>query len=170
MRQCFPLHPASSKTAELSQQFLSTGLFVKLCFLTHSAQAHKGWTVEERQPEKVFFFFLNTPHSLSIWLRLYHIIAQTRWCQLTEEMKRLLLTNQRWQEWLKRSLQLHTGLAMCHLQDKDSGPCVAISIRHEHKGRGEREEACKSWLDDVLFSFCINRLDFFYETVTLDQV
>lgn len=37
----------------------------------------------------------------------------------------------------KRSLQLHTELAVCHL--KHSGPCVAISIRDENKGRGEQE-------------------------------
>lgn len=37
----------------------------------------------------------------------------------------------------KRSLQLHTGLAACHLKDKHSGPCVAISIRDGNKSRGD---------------------------------
>lgn len=41
---------------------------------------------------------------------------------------------------------------MCHLKDKHSGPCVAISIRAENKGkrvvggaRGERKACLKSF-------------------------
>lgn len=70
----------------------------------------------------------------------------------------------------KRSLQLHAGLAVCHLKDKHSGPCIAISIRDENKGRGEREACFKSWRDDGLSSFSINRLDMFYEPITLDDM
>lgn len=57
---------------------------------------------------------------------------------------------------------------MCHLKDKHSGPCVAISIGDENKGRGE---ACvKSWRDDGLSSFSISRLDVFYEPITPDDM
>lgn len=60
---------------------------------------------------------------------------------------------------------------MCHLKDKHSGPCVAISIRDENKGKGVGGEAClKSWRDDGLSSFSISRLDMFYEPITPDDV
>lgn len=59
---------------------------------------------------------------------------------------------------------------MCHLKDKHSGPCVAISIRDENKGRGERKACVKSWRDDGLSSFSISRLDMFYEPITPDEM
>lgn len=61
---------------------------------------------------------------------------------------------------------------MCHLKDKHSGPCVAISIRDENKGKGGggRKACLKSWRDDGLFSFSISRLDMFYEPITPDDV
>lgn len=57
---------------------------------------------------------------------------------------------------------------MCHLKDKHSGPCVAISIRDETKAGGG---ACvQSWRDDGLSSFSISRLDVFYEPITPDDM
>lgn len=76
---------------------LLVGLFVKLFSFFIEPQC--------TNPQRLHLYggrvaarILNAPRSDSIQLRLYHIIARTWWCQLTEEMKRLLLTNQRWQE------------------------------------------------------------------------
>lgn len=66
--------------------------------------------------------------------------------------------------------QLRTGLARCHLKDKHSGPCVAISIRDGNKGSTERNAPVKSWHDDGFSPFGINRLDVFYEPITPDHM
>ena len=59
---------------------------------------------------------------------------------------------------------------MCHLKDKHSGQCVAISIRDENKGRRERKSCLKSRRDDGLSSFSISRLDMFCEPITPDDM
>lgn len=89
------LHP-QKKTQLIQHVFV--GLLVKLLsihFWSHSAQTHKELHL---YCGRVASRFANVPRSDSIQLCLYHIIVQTCWCQLKEEMKRLLLTNQRWQE------------------------------------------------------------------------